>query len=80
MREQDIAANLRIALAFRLTGTVRKEARKIGISSATLSRVTRGVPCDLKTFAIICSAYNLDANVVLGLNKRLTIITSDSAL
>jgi len=45
---------------------IRETAAKIGISSATLSRVERGYLPDLETFQKICHWVEIDPGEVLG--------------
>lgn len=45
---------------------IRETAAKIGISSATLSRVERGYLPDLETFQKICQWVEIDPGEVLG--------------
>lgn len=54
---------------------VRKTAKDIGISPATLSRVENGNMPDLETFSKICKWLQIDPGEILGINTQLPNVT-----
>jgi len=53
---------------------IRKIAKEIGVSPATLSRVERGHLPDLETFGKICKWLNIDPGEVLGVKPSVSTI------
>lgn len=49
--------------------SLRAHAKQLGMSPATLSRVERGWPCDLRVLAKICQGTGLPVDVLLGVGK-----------
>ena len=49
--------------------SLRQHAKVLGISPATLSRIERGLPCDLRILAKICEGTGYSVGAMLGVAK-----------
>jgi len=49
--------------------SLRQHAKALGISPATLSRIERGWPCDLRILAKICEGTGFPVEALLGVSK-----------
>lgn len=50
--------------------SLREHAKVLGISPATLSRIERGWPCDLRILAKICEGTGFSVDALLGVTTK----------